>query len=96
MKFERDDCTFEIPDRPTVRQQLLFFGAASGLDRTDSILRYWEGAKQLIQKWECKAIPDYKISLDDMSGTDQTQIIIWAGLQVLHFMNGLDDIPKNL
>jgi len=95
MKFEREDCTFEIPDRPTVRQQLLFFGAASGVSSNDAMLRYWEGAKALIVKWESKVIPDYKISLDDMTDPTQAQLIIWAGLEVLKFMNSLEDIPKN-
>lgn len=95
MKFEREECTFEIPDRPTVRQQLLYFGAAGGVDKNDAMLRYWEGAKQLIQKWDCKVMPDYKISLDDLTDTSPTQIIIWAGLEVLQFMNKLEDIPKN-
>lgn len=95
MKFEREDCTFEIPDRPTVKQQLLYFGAASGVDRNDAMLRYWDGAKQMIQKWDCKHMPDYKISLDDLTDSNATQVIIWAGLEVLKHMNQLDDIPKN-
>lgn len=95
MKFERENCNFEIPDRPTVRQQILYFGAATGLERIDSMLRYWEGAKQLIQKWECEVMPDYKISLDELTDPTQAQIVMWAGLQVVQYMNGLDDIPKN-
>jgi hypothetical protein len=95
MQFKNDNCTFEIPDRPTVRQQLMFFGAASGVNPNDAMLRYWEGAKVLISKWESKVIPDYKISLDDMTDPTQAQIIIWAGLEVLKFMNQLEDIPKN-
>lgn len=95
MEFKRDNCTFIIPERPTVRQQMMWFSAVSGSDKTKSLERYWEGAKALIEKWESSALPDYKISLDAITDPSQTSIVIWAGIQVLDFMNGLEDIPKN-
>lgn len=95
MEFKRDDCTFTIPDRPTVRQQLAWFGAAGGRDPSDVYDRYWEGAKQLIQTWQCDALPDYKVSLDEISNPSQASVILWAGVAVWRFMNELEDIPKN-
>lgn len=95
MEFKRNDCTFTIPDRPTVRQQLAWFSAAGGRDPNDVYDRYWEGAKQLIQEWQCEAISDFKISLDEISNPTQTNIILWAGIEVWRFMNKLEDIPKN-
>jgi len=94
-KHEKGLCSFSIPDRPTVRQQMRWFAAASGSEETESIERYWMGAQQLIQTWTCESLPDYKVSLDEISEPTQTSIMIWAGLEVLKFMNALEDVPKN-
>lgn len=97
MKFERDEpkCSFEIPDRPTVRQQLEYFSATAGAAGNQMLIRFWAGALQLVTKWECEALPDYKTGLDDMTDPKQADIIIWAGIQVKNFMSTLDDVPKN-
>lgn len=95
MEFKNDDCTFTIPDRPTVRQQLAWFSAVSGHDQNDLMERYWDGAKALIQKWECAALPDYKVDIDTIDKPTQTAVMIWAGMQVLNFMRALEDVPKN-
>jgi len=95
MKFERENCTFTIPDRPTVRQQLEWFSAASSQDQNDKLARWWEGAKALIETWECKVLPDLHSDIDTLSDPSQTTVIIWVGTQVLNFMNSLEDVPKN-
>ena len=97
MKFEREDkkCTFEIPDRPTVRQQLQYFSAAAGAAGNDMLVRLWYAAVPLMTAWECEAMPDKDINLDEVSNPSQTDVIIWAGLQARTFMNSLEDIPKN-
>lgn len=97
MKFEREEpqCSFEIPDRPTVRQQLEYFSATAGAAGNQMLIRFWAGATQIITKWECEVLPDYKASLDDLTSPKQTDIIVWAGVQVRNFFNTLDDVPKN-
>jgi len=96
MEFKRDDCTFSISDSLTVRQQLAWFSASSGRERNDSLIRYWEGAKQLIVKWDCPLMPDYKkIDLDLLTDPRQTSIIIWVGIQVMMYIDKLEEIPKN-
>jgi len=94
MKFERENCTFTVPDRPTVRQQLAWFSAASGKDPEDTMARYWEGAKQLIESWDCEIL-NLDDDIDQLTNPSQTTVIIWAGLQVMAHMNKLEDIPKN-
>lgn len=95
MEFSNDKVKFTIPDRPTVRQQMRWFGAVSGGDKNETYIRYWEAAKTLVQTWESETIPDYKIDIDTEANPTQTHNLIWAGLQVLEFMNNLEDIPKN-
>jgi len=95
VEFNRDDCKFVIPDRPTVRQQLRYFSAASGRDPSMTMERFWEGARQLIEKWECAKLPDQSVDLDALTDPSQTDLIIWAALQVKRFMDDLEDVPKN-
>ena len=86
---------FTVPDRPTVRQQLAWFGAAAGRDPSDLFVRYWEGAKTLIQSWECAALPDYKVELDNISDPTQTNVIVWVAIQVRNHISAMEDLPKN-
>lgn len=96
MEFKNDKCTFTVPDRPTVRLQMQWYGAAGGIDGATTWVRYWEGAKQLIQNWKCESMPDLNaIDLDVLTNPSDREILIWAGLQVLQHMNSLEDIPKN-
>lgn len=97
MDFEREKpkCKFSIPDRITVRQQLEYYSLAGGVVGREMLFRYWEGARALITIWDCELIPDKDVSLDDITDPEQTQLVIWAGLQVRTYMNMLDSIPKN-
>lgn len=97
MKYENErlGCSFEVPDRPTVRQQLEWYGEMAQAKGKDQFVRHWEAAKTLISGWECAALPDPKASLDQMTNPSQTQVVIWAGTQVLMHMNRLEDVPKN-
>lgn len=94
MEIKREKFTFKIPDRPTVRQQLQYFSAASG---EASLIRYWEGAKALIEpkSWQSEALPNYDVDLDTVTDPSVTNVLIEAGLEVLKYMNTLEDIPKN-
>jgi hypothetical protein len=92
MEFRHDDYTFIVPDHPTVRQQLEYFSAGAGLPIA---LRYWECAKALIQTWECAKFPDHTVNLDSITDPAVTTIILTAGMEVMQFMNKLDEVPKN-
>lgn len=98
MKFERENpnCTFSIPDRPTVRQQLMYFSAAAAGVGQDALIRYWMAAKAIISEWDCELAPDLdKIDIDAMDDPKLTDVLIWVGTQVWVKMNQLDELPKN-
>lgn len=95
MEFKREDCSFNIPDRPTVRQQMGYMGKISGLGDGLYPLRFWEGAKHLLTDWKCEAIPDKDIDLDAVDSPKITDILIWAGLAVWDYMQKLEELPKN-
>ena len=92
MEFKRDEYTLTVPDRPTVRQQLEYFSAGIGLPLA---LRHWEGAKTLIQSWKCDKLPDHTTNLDSITDPTVTTIIIQAGADVMRYMSGLEELPKN-
>ncbi len=95
MEFSSDHVRFTVPDRPTVKQQLQYFSEIAVAEGRVMLERYWAGAVPLIEEWECDALNDYKISLDDIDNPSETEVIIWAGMRVMEHMNGLKDIPKN-
>ena len=95
MEFKREDCTFTIPDRPNVRQQMRYFSAAATVTPELRMERFWAGAVQLIEKWECEVIPDYKVDIDSLTDPSQATIMIWAGMKVKEHMDNLEDMPKN-
>ena len=65
---EKPDCTFALPDKITVRQQLAYFSASSSVDQAQFLERSWEGAKAIIipQSWKCAIMPDMNADLDDL------------------------------
>lgn len=98
MKYENEKlgCSFELPDKLTVRQQLAFWQryADVGEDESTSV-RNWEAGKPLIGEWQCEALPDITISLDEMTGTHQARVVTWAGSQVTRFVLSLDELAPN-
>jgi hypothetical protein len=96
VEYKNALATFTIPDRPNVRQQLQWFGAVTGVDPSLTWVRHWAGAKVLIQSWQSDVLPDYKTDLDTISDPSQRELILWVGLEVVKFMNALEDVPKNL
>lgn len=92
MEYKTDTYKFTVPDRPTVRQQLEYFSAAAG---SASLIRYWGGAKSIIQTWECELLPDYTVDLESITDPKVTAVIIEVGLDVMKYINALEDVPKN-
>lgn len=96
MRYEYQDgkCSFEIPDQPTVRQQMQYFGAIGSFDE-NYLLRWWHGARLLIQSWQCEAFPDKDADLDSVTNPAVTDMLIWASLRVREHMNSLEKLEKN-
>lgn len=95
-KNEKLNCTFSVPDRPTVRQQLAFFSLFSEADGAERFERLFAAARPLIQAWNCPALPDLeKMDLDKLDSPAQTQVLIWVAQKVVVHINGLEDVPKN-
>lgn len=95
MEFKSDKAKFTIPDKITVRMQLEYIGAVTTVEQAQHLVRKWEGAKQLIESWECEILPKFEVNLDDITDPNQTDVIVWAGLQVWLHMNSLGETPKN-
>ena len=95
MEFKRENCTFTIPDEPNVKQQLRWLACVSGVEEDERLVRFWNGAKILIQTWESADMPDYKVDLEKVNSRAIRELVSWAGLEVLTFMNALEETPKN-
>lgn len=83
-----------MPDKITVRQQLEYFSDARVPNRP-VFERLWLGAVPLITEWSCDVMPDHKVSLDDVTNPDITNVLIWAGVQVKQHIDSLDYTEKN-
>jgi hypothetical protein len=89
------ECTFSIPARPTVRQQMEYLSATAGASGDQMLFRFWEGAKVLIIDWKADCLPDFKKNVDEMDNPEQAELITWASLQVKMYFDNLENIPKN-
>lgn len=87
--------SFQLPDKITVRKQLAYMsGVGQGNKETVLFERMWQGALELIENWQCAALPDPKtLDLDSVTDTTVTQIIIWVSGEVSRAMQGLE-APK--
>lgn len=94
--LEKPKCTFEVPDKPTVRQQLGYFSASATIDGDKFLENAWTAAKSMIiaPSWKCEVMP-LDADLDKVTDPRATEVILWAGMKVREYMNGLDQLPKN-
>ena len=98
MEYKNDDpkVRFTVPDKPTVRQQLEYLGAATTIGGKDLFLALWRSALILIEDWECKLIPDpHKLDLEKANDLKVTEVVTWTGMRVREFVNSLNEVPKN-
>lgn len=97
MEFKRTepDCSFTVPDKITIRQQMAFFSEMPGTLNRLYFERLWESSKTLIENWNCPIFPDMDASLDDFNDPQITNVLIWAGAKVREHINSLTAIPKN-
>lgn len=98
MKFENADLktTFELPDRPTVRQVLNYRSIVEVENREGHYYeRWWTGLKSVATNWQSEHIA-LDADLDDTPGTREAiEVMRWSGLQCWTHMTGLSDVQKN-
>ncbi len=95
-RFDRKkpDVHFALPAHPTVKQQLVYFSRYADTRAEPMYLRLWYSAAILITEWQCAALPDLNIDLDQITDPDATDAIMWAGNTVLKYINDLEALPK--
>ena len=94
-KNEKLGCSFELPDRPTVRQQLAFYSTLRQWKEDPPEVQCWEAGKKILTHWECAALPDPLTSLDEMTNPTQVRVITWAGWTLFGHFNKLEDLDPN-
>ena len=87
---------FALPDTLTVRQQLLWRGGIA-LSGGSVFIRGWEGAKHLVEDWECEMIPDpLAFNLDDETDPAYADIVQYVANATYGHINDLEAVPKNV
>lgn len=98
-EYHNDELGFRltVPDRPTVRQQLEYRSLVAFGERKDVYARFWDGARALITKWECEAMPDKNADIDKMDDPRVADIIFAACNTISGHMSRLEaeTVPKN-
>lgn len=96
MEFKNDalNSRFVVPDAPTVRQQLRYKGELGMRMGAEIYERLWQAAKGLIGDWDSPHL-NLDDDIDELTDPNAAMAIIWAGGQVLEFINGLEALPKN-
>jgi hypothetical protein len=95
MRYEKDGTSFEVPDKPTVRQQMAYMGAAVGRMDAHFLIKLWEGAKEIVTYWKCDLMPDMRTDIDTISDPAIVDVLIWVCLTTQTHMQKLERIPKN-
>ena len=96
MKIENSELqtSFEVPDKPTVRDVLRYDGAVDALQGSDLYERLWSGVAVMASDWQSERVAlDADLGeLHDMGAVD---VIKWAGLVVFSHVQQLKRTPKN-
>ena len=93
-KNEKLGCSFEVPDKVTVRQQLRYFSAVGTEKDEPTFVQMWPGVGVLAENWQCELLPDPKVSLDDITNPEQVRIVVWAGTTVFRHIDKLENVPN--
>lgn len=96
MNFSREEpvkVSFDIPDRPTVRQQMAYYSEATGVTSRAHLERLWLGTRTLIVNWECELF-QFDVDLDTVDDPRIMDIMLWAAVRVRDHLNKLGELPK--
>ena len=98
MKFEdeRIDCTFEVPDKPTVRWQMQFKSILLENQKKELYERLWPCVCLLAENWKSEVVPELNVDiLDECTDPEAASVIEWASLQLYVYYLELENVPKN-
>jgi hypothetical protein len=97
--FENDalGVSFDLPERITVGDQLRYKGRiyTAGMVSEDIYIRYWAGARGMIKNWQCEAMPDVMVNIEDEEDPTVADIVFWAGNMVAGHVTNLASVKKN-
>ena len=91
---------FTLPDALNPFQQLAFRGKTA-VGGGGVFVRFWDGAIELIQEWECEAIPEYKdldlhADIDDpVEAARIADIVQFVANSTAAHITALEAVPKN-
>lgn len=96
LEFKRvvPEARFTLPAHPTVEVQLDYFSAYASTAALPLYKRLWHSARVIIVDWTCPLMPDMSTDLSGLTDPEVTTLIIWAGQEVLTYMEGLEALPK--
>lgn len=97
MKFENTglQTTFDVLDKPTVRQWLAYDGAVEMRMGLTTYERLWSGVQAIIKPEHWHSPISLDVDLDSAQDHIAVEIIKWAGLNLFSFMLNLRNIEKN-
>ena len=96
IESEEHKTAFEIPDEPTVRQQLRYDAAWELSDLAGTFEKLWIGLSAIVIDWQSEIVPECRPSiLDELKSPEAAACIRWAGLETFAHMRQIEDVPKN-
>ena len=93
LKNDELKTTFEVPDRPTYKQALLYWQHVEQVNPA-MYERLWPGVCVLATGWQ-SPIPLDADLLEREASAEGMAIVKWASLAVFSHMFALREIPKN-
>lgn len=96
--LDKFGCSFEFPEKITVRQSLEFWSLAGRALASDQYrhIYMWQAVvgADLIQNWSCELFPDFTVSLDDVDDVNIAELIMVINGIAFNYMNNLKAVSK--
>lgn len=97
--FENEEfgVSFSLPEKITVRQQLVIRERVWGSNNADpASIRFWFSMLPMVEDWDCDDYPDpADIDIDALDDTRATDIILWASARMADYFMDRGFVPKN-
>lgn len=87
--------SFELPDKPSALDILRYDSRRIEHQGEDALIILWECVKPLVKSWECEALPDPNMPLDQAEGLAAAQAVEFAAFRGLEWRTALDNVSKN-